>query len=358
MNSISKLKTMVSKVTIKRHTLHFRTSFKIAYEEVDQAEVILVILEDEHGNRGFGSASPDIEVTGETLQGVEQILRKKLTLSFFDKSLHAVATFHPKIQQAFLGFPAAQSAAEEAWLNLFCAERKISMGSLFGNPKKSSPIMVTIGIKDEKQTQHEVRQRLKQGFRTIKLKVGLDLKTDLLRIRAARAEIPKTHRLVLDANQGYLFKDAEKLIHSLRNLDIALMEQPIAAEDWEGLKALHQQSAFPVIADESAISLNDARRLLMGDYVSGVNIKLMKCGGPINFAKICDLAKSLNKLIMIGCMYESNISITTGAHLALSLHLDYADLDSGAMDFDDDLTVGGAEVRRGMIAIKRPLGLK
>ena len=58
---------------------------------------------------------------------------------------------------------------------------------------------------------------------------------------------------------------------------------------------------------------------------------------------------------MIGCMYESNLSITTGAHLALALPLDFADLDSGHLDFADDPVLGGAIVENGSIRIGSPL---
>ncbi|EKD63875.1 MAG: mandelate racemase/muconate lactonizing protein, partial [uncultured bacterium] len=139
---------------------------------------------------------------------------------------------------------------------------------------------------------------------------------------------------------------------------VSLIEQPIRAEDWEGLKRLHKTSPVPIIADESVVSFEDARELLSGDYVSGVNVKLMKCGGPTNFIKIFDLAKSLHKTVMLGCMYESNISLTTGANLALGMPIDYVDLDSGPLDFHDDPAVGGMEVRGGEITVERPLDLK
>ena len=123
------------------------------------------------------------------------------------------------------------------------------------------------------------------------------------------------------------------------------------------MKMLHQQSPIPIIADESVVSFKDAFTLLTGDYVAGINIKLMKCGGLINFLKIFHLAKSLNKKIMIGCMYESNISLTTGASLALGLPIDYIDLDSGSLDFYDDPAKGGLEIKDGTLTINSLLSL-
>lgn len=84
----------------------------------------------------------------------------------------------------------------------------------------------------------------------------------------------------------------------------------------------------------------------------------MKCGGPINASKIFHLAKYLKKIVAIGCMYESNISITTGVSLALALPFDYVDLDSGHLDFPDDPAIGGAKVHKGQISLHEPLRLR
>jgi len=349
---------MIKRVDLKTHRMHFRTPFKIAYEEVETADVVTVALTDEFGNVGLGSAAPDPEVTGETVPKDAEILAQKLTADFLSIPVSDWVRWHERIERDLQGFPSAQSAAEEAALNLCALQKKIPLGTLFGETRDRCPIMITVGIKDLKGTAQEVQDRLKEGFEVIKLKIGLDAKEDLERIQVARSLIPSDKSLVLDANQGYSFRDAEWLIQKLGATDIAALEQPVAAEDLEGLKALHRSTPIPLIADEAVVSAENALRILEGDFASGVNIKLMKCGGPFNFIRIYHLAKRLKKKIMIGCMYESNISITTGANLALALDLDFADLDSGHLDFDDDPVVGGAVVERGAIRIGSPLKLR
>ena len=101
--------------------------------------------------------------------------------------------------------------------------------------------------------------------------------------------------------------------------------------------------------------MDDAYHLLENDFAAGVNVKLMKCGGPVNFLQIFNLAKRLNKIIMIGCMYESHISMTTGGLLALGLPIDYVDLDSGHLDFYDDPVKGGAEIINGSLSVPGPV---
>jgi len=139
---------------------------------------------------------------------------------------------------------------------------------------------------------------------------------------------------------------------------VKLIEQPIRLDNLEDLKKLKRISKIPIIADESAVDLKTTMALIVKDYVDGINIKLMKCGGPINFLKIFHLAKTFGKITMIGCMYETHISITTGVHLALALPVDYVDLDSGRLDFVNDPTEGGAIIKKGEIKKILPLKLK
>ncbi|MFA6306144.1 MAG: enolase C-terminal domain-like protein, partial [Candidatus Gracilibacteria bacterium] len=202
-----------------------------------------------------------------------------------------------------------------------------------------------------------IKNRLNGGFKIIKLKCGLDIEEDISRIKTAQKIIPETHKIVLDANQGYSLTNAEKLLSKLANTHVDIIEQPIDAKDMENLKHLHKTSKIPIVADESVVSPRDACNILLNDYAAGVNIKLMKCGGPINFLQIFLLAKNLNKIMMIGCMYESNTSITMGTNLALGLPLDYVDLDSGHLDFPDDPAIGGAQVHNGKITLNKPLDL-
>ncbi|MFA6322855.1 MAG: dipeptide epimerase [Candidatus Buchananbacteria bacterium] len=344
----------MNRIEIKTRALHFHQTFQIAYESVDETTIVFLKIS-EGKYFGLGNACPDTEVTKETPAGVERILRKKLNNSFFDRPIDQWYYYHEKIQKVFAGWPSAQAAIEEAILNLFCQKNNISLTNIFGGYRQNAETMITIGIKNDVATIAEIKKRTAEGFKIIKIKCGLNLSDDLKRVKAAAKTINKNQKIVLDANQGYTLPQAEKFIKSIKKFNIALLEQPVAAKNLKGMKKLNDLKIIPIIADESVITTQDALNLLLGNYVSGVNIKLAKCGGPINFIKIFNLAKSLNKIIMLGCMYESNISMTTGAALASALPIDYVDLDSGHLDFFDDPTKGGAQVKNGKIYIPQPL---
>lgn len=349
---------MVKSILVQKKTLHFKEIFEIAYEKVMTTDIVIVKIEDEAGNYGLGSASPDSEVTKETADSVYRLLSRKLNKKFFSYPILDWYKYHEKIQNEFCDSPSAAQAAEEAVLNLFAAQNKISLTTIFGGYRETCPIVMTIGVKPVDKTLLEVKKRISENYKIIKLKGGLNLKEDILKIQKINKFLPKGFELVLDANQGYSLAEAKNLLVKIKNSKVKLIEQPIKAKNINGLKILNKISKIPIIADEAVVNIKDVVRLLSGDYAAGVNIKLMKCGGPINFLKIFHLAKSLNKIVMIGCMYESQISITTGARLALALPIDYIDLDSGNLDFADDPAIGGAVIKDGSICEIKPLKLR
>lgn len=342
----------------KKFRMHFKTTYKIAYETVDMADVVVLKLQDESGRYGLGSAAPDFEVTGETVDSVLEIIQDNIKPNFFDSPFDAWYWYHEEIEKALQGHPSAQSALEEAYLNLLSARMGITMKQFFGGYRESCPIIMSIGMKSIEETVAEAKERIEAGYRIIKLKCGHDVEEDIEKLKQVDSVLPKGCTLSLDANQGYRPKDAEKLIKVAKELGtVQFMEQPVSSGDWETMKALRKWG-LPIYADESVVSLDDVLKLLSGDYVDGLVLKLMKCGGSVNFLKMFHITKAFQKGVMIGCMYESNISVTTGAHLALALPIDFVDIDTGHLDFIDDPALGGVEIVGGQIDAFSPLVLR
>jgi L-alanine-DL-glutamate epimerase-like enolase superfamily enzyme len=113
------------------------------------------------------------------------------------------------------------------------------------------------------------------------------------------------------------------------NFGIELVEQPVPAHDWEGLKFVTERVNVPIMADESLFSSKDALRLVSGRYVDLLNIKLMKCGGINEARKIASIAEANGVACMIGSMMEPSLSVGAAAHLAAAHpNITYFDLDA------------------------------
>lgn len=339
-------------VQIKKVSLHFREPFQIAYERVERTPVLLVILEDEEGRVGVGSAAPDEEVSGENIDRLAAVLRKNLPKKFFSGSGKDWGSYKEAIIKTFKRYPSGQAAVETALIHLTALRDKTTPRNFFGTYRRSCELVVTVGIKNISETKKEIESRLDQGFRTIKLKCGLDPDGDIEKISLARKLIPKGKKLLLDANQGYSPKEARRVLQAIRGLDIAGIEQPVAARNHEALRSLRSLEIVPIIVDEGARTKEEAFHLLEHGYADGINVKLMKYGGPSVCAEILEFALARSKIVVLGCMYESNVSITAAAYLALAYPVPFVDLDSGHLDFDDDPTVGGTWIKNGTLQIR------
>lgn len=324
----------------------------IAYETVEFTPVLLLMLEDEKGNVGLGSAAPDETVTGENIDEIKTLVEKRVDLDFFSHSLEDRAWYEKRIRQELAGYPSAQAAVETALIHLVALRERVNPQEYFGTCRRSCDLVVTVGIKPLSDTLIEVKKRVNDGFKSIKLKVGLDVDGDIEKIQAVREALPTTIKLIIDANQGYTYDEAKRVLEAVGGLQIAGVEQPVAANQKEEFRKLRELERLPLIADELATKAEEAMLLLKQDYADGINIKMMKFGGPSACQEIIEYALEGSKLVMLGCMYESNVSITAAAYLALAYPIHFVDLDSGHFDFDDDSTQEGAYVKNGKLRIK------
>jgi L-alanine-DL-glutamate epimerase-like enolase superfamily enzyme len=342
----------MKEIRVEKKELQFREPFAIAYETVESAPILLLTLKDEKGNVGLGSAAPDETVTGENIDDIKILLEKRIGLDFFSHPIKDRSWYENKIRQDLSGYPSAQAAVETALLHLVALQEGVSPQEYFGTCRQSCDLVVTVGIKPLPDTLIEVKKRVKDGFKSIKLKVGLDVDGDIEKIQAVRAALPTKIKLVIDANQGYSYKDARRVLKAVGNLDIVGVEQPVPADQREEFRKLRELEILPLIADELATKAEEVKFLLIKDYADGINVKMMKFGGPSSCREIIEYALERSKLVMLGCMYESNVSITAAAYLALAYPVHFVDLDSGHFDFDDDSTLGGAYVKNGILRIK------
>ena len=118
--------------------------------------------------------------------------------------------------------------------------------------------------------------------------------------------------------KGWSAQESVTLLHALEKRDIIaeFIEQPVAANDIEGLKYIKERVQTPLLADESIFSLEDAKKLLDMEAIDYVNIKLAKTAGITQALQLADLSAKYGIKCMIGCMLEGPISVAAGVHVA------------------------------------------
>ncbi len=167
-------------------------------------------------------------------------------------------------------------------------------------------------------------------FPVIKLKFAGD-DQDMERLEAVRAARPEAHLLV-DANAGWSLNQAKNYLKILEKFDVELLEQPLGISEFREMGDLQALTSIPIFADESVRTLQDVKALQEAG-VRGVNIKLMKVGGLTPALEMIRWAKDKNMKIMLGCMIETSIGLTTMAHL--SGFADWLDLDASLLVTND-----------------------
>jgi L-Ala-D/L-Glu epimerase len=192
--------------------------------------------------------------------------------------------------------------------------------------QQSVPSSFTIGI-DALEVMRE-KTRAASGYQILKIKVGTPQDRQILGM--LRNEAPNA-RIRVDANTGWTVEETLAYLPMLQEYGVELIEQPLPADDYDGLRRVTEASPIPIIADESCRVADDVERL--AGCVHGVNIKLAKCGSMWEAVRIAEAARRHDMKVMIGCMIESTLGIASAIQLC-SL-MDYVDLDGAALLRED-----------------------
>ncbi len=199
-------------------------------------------------------------------------------------------------------------------------------------PGELPPTDFTLGI-DEPSLVAE-RARRARDFPALKIKVGGP--SDVQTLEAVRAVYDGPIRV--DANTGWTPDIAGRLLPDLVRLGVELIEQPFPARRLDQLRWLQGETELPIVADESAITIEDLDAL--AGVVAGVNVKLAKCGGMGPARRMLERARALGFRTFLGCMEETSVGIAASA--AVSPLADWVDLDGCLLLADDP--VDGLEI--------------
>ncbi|GAB4009582.1 dipeptide epimerase [Spirosoma migulaei] len=311
------------------HPVHLRLNhtFTIAHDSRDVQPTLIVELRD-GAYRGFGEATAT-RYYGITIEGMIaalEAIRDRIETHTLADPEQFWADMHPYLEQN----PFALCALDQAAWDVWAKRQGKPLYQIWNLDPTNSPLTdYTIGLDTPARMVEKMQER---PWPLYKIKLGRP-EEDISLVQALRQHTDAVFRV--DANCGWSAADAITKSKLLRDLGVEFVEQPLPAADWAGAKLVYEQSALPIIADESCIVEADVDRC--AGYFHGVNIKLTKCGGITPARRMIARARELGLQVMVGCMTESSVGISAIAQL-LPL-LDYADLD-GAMLIANDPATG------------------
>ena len=278
--------------------------------------------------KGHGEAAVATHITGET---IDQTLKnlKSVAQWLKGRAIEDYLNISAQLHECLPHNKSAVAAVEMAIFDALTKYLHIPLWRLWTSRPKALRTDITLVITDIDETMAKAKAFKAQGFRSFKIKIGRDMDMDFKRV-AAVAKIAPRAQIILDANQGYSSRQTLQFLKDLSKAGIVpdLIEQPVPKADWEGLKKVTRESSVCVCADESSSSIVDAVRIIKEKAAGAINVKLMKTG-LVHALEISRMAHAAGIKLMIGGMMESNLAMTTSAHLAAGLgYFDFIDLDT------------------------------
>jgi L-alanine-DL-glutamate epimerase-like enolase superfamily enzyme len=332
------------------HPILFRLKqpYTIAYEAVEAVENVFLRLDTNSGITAFGCAAPDLAVTGETAADVlemSDLLREHLIGEDPLRPVYLLEKLRPFLK----GHPATQAMVDMALWDLIGKKAGLPVYRMLGGYRTSMMTSITIGILPLDEALKHAGEYLRQGFRSLKVKGGIDVGEDVERMIRIRELAGKEIELRFDANQGYSVADTIAFVNRTRAVGLELLEQPTSRDELEMLGEVTQLVHIPVMADESLLNLRDVFRIAKHGWADMINIKLMKVGGITEAMNINSVARAGGMEVMAGCMDEAALSIAAGLHFALARpNVHYADLD-GHLDIVDDSSGHAIRLENGIL---------
>lgn len=314
------------KISYKKINLPFKYPFTISKGTKTQQPSLIVRL-DYFGQTGYGEA-PAINYYDITVEKmIADIEEKKVFIEKF--SLSDPERYWHYLHHLFPKNPFLVCALDMAAWDIYGKMKRQQLHQLWGLDTANSPITdYTIGIDNQEMM---VKKMTEKPWPIYKIKVGFD--GDVEMVAALRKHTAAAFRV--DANAAWSITEAMHKIPLLKELGVELIEQPLAKDDWDGMKTLFANAVLPLFADEVCVKEEDV--LMCYNHFHGVNIKLTKCSGITPAKRMIDKARQLGLKIMIGCMNES--SVGTAAIAQLAPLVDYVDMD-GPLLLSEDIAKG------------------
>jgi len=314
---------IIAAVDVYAVRLPLREPFVIAYGVFSDVPTVLVRLRTVDGIVGWGEATPDALVTGETFAGTVETVRRELAPLLPGRDARDREAILRALDERVEGVPAAKAAVDIALYDLMGHALGVPVWALLGGRSKPGlTISRVVSMAEPAAMAAAAERHVAAGFRTVKLKVGdgANPGLDAVRIAAVRDAVGPEIGIKVDVNQGW--RTPGVAIAAIRACIASgpdYIEQPVAQWDLEGLAEVRRQTGAVIMVDEGCHGPREMLRVAALRAADLVNIKLMKCGGLGKALQLNAIAETAGIGAQVGTMVESSIASAAGLHLALSL---------------------------------------
>lgn len=282
----------------------------------DRSDFLLVRVVTDTGAEGYGEVSATPRWSGEDAVTAEHVVRDLIGPALAGQRLvpPAVETMMDRVVS---GNPFTKAGVAMAVWDAHARAQGVPLVVALGGPLRDEvPIKCSLSG-DGAVLEAAYRAATALGFRAFKVKVGLGVPGDVARFAQARS-LAGDAFLGVDANGGWSRAEARTAIAQLAPYRPAFVEQPVAADDLDGLRALRAAGAC-VVADESVFGMPDLVRVLRADAADVVSVYVGKAGGPGRAVEQGRVAAAFGADVLVGSNGEFGLAAAAQVHVACAL---------------------------------------
>ncbi len=297
----------ITKAVVRQMAIDMKVPFRTSFGLTTTKSFSTIALYDDEGNVGYGDCSAFYQpwYNEETTKGALFVIKEFLIPALFDAG-------DIKDPESFFDATSwirrnrmARASVDCALWDLYSKELGIPEHKALGGVKNEIETGVSLGIeKTPDDLCRTVEKYMKQGYRRVKCKIKPGYDIDYL--AAVRKEFGDV-MLMCDANSAYTLDDIS-LFKEMDDLDLLMIEQPLASDDIVDHRHLQKAIKTPVCLDESIDSVDDARRAIELGSCRIINIKVARVGGLTEARRIQKYAGEHGVNVWCGGMVDTGVA--------------------------------------------------
>jgi L-alanine-DL-glutamate epimerase-like enolase superfamily enzyme len=349
---------MITRVRLFKGRLHYRPEIKLHTATsglIDELKELYLLLEAGAEIVGFGGVRINVEyLTGLSASELECEIQSRVASLAWNSSAEETLDL---VYSAVGWSTVARALFDQTLHDTIARQRREPLAELLGHAfQPNVQTNQTLFWNGDNEMRALAEEYVSRGFKDLKLRMGVGtFENDLRRMADLRHRFGDDIRLSADVNGRWSFENALANLAALAPLELEYIEQPLAPDDWDGLRRLAEVSPIPLMLDESIRSASDVDRVLDLPGMVMAHLKLLKLGGIRPLLAAAKRLKDGGVAVMVGQMNEGSAATAAAAHCALATGADRNEL-YGAYGIQDD-PVPGLKYEHGFLWLPEGPGI-
>lgn len=346
--------------------LPFLTEFKISRGSVGGpaagAPHVFIRVTAESGDVGWGESRPSPRWSYETQESVVTTIRNYLSPALIGMDTGDVEAIHAVMEREIapgitVGQPVAKSGIDMALLDLNAKRVGVPLHG-FLTPTQPTPVRLSylVSVDSPEKAEKVTAEARAAGYQGFKVKIGMQPALDMDLLKAVKSAADGAY-LWADANQAYGVDDAVELSRKMAEIGADVLEQPVAANDFLGLRDLVSRSPVPIAVDESVFSVGDLEQLIGLKALNALVIKVSKMAGLTGARKCIERALDAGVWLLGSGLTETRLGLAASAHLYAAYGVEIPVDLNGPQFLADDPISGGVSIERSVVGLSGSPGI-